>query len=528
MAAHDSADSLDGEQTSIWLGTSPGTDYDALDGGLTVDTAIVGGGIVGVTTAFELVEAGHSVALVERARILEGVTGHTTAKLTSLHGLIYDHLIERFGEERARQYAEANQEAIDTVESLAEALDADCDFQRAPAYTYVDDDDQRSTIRDEVNAARRLGLPASYTESTELPFDVSAAIRFDEQGLFHPRQYLLSLANSVADTDDGHIFEETRATDIQTGTPCRIETDRGNIVADDVVVATHFPILDPSLYFARVSPKRSYVLAVELDGEEPEGMYYDPDEPYFSVRPVPSADEPTVLIGGQNHRTGHGGSTVDRYRKLRETATDRFDVSEIKYRWSTQDYTSVDKVPFVGPAGPGIDSVYVATGFGGWGMTNGTAAGLLLADLVRDRENSWQDVYDPNRLKVGAGAKKFLEHNVHAAKHYADKYLGTQGQDVHGVGRGEGRVLDTDDGPVALSRDEDGELHAVSAVCSHMGCLVEWNDGETSWDCPCHGSRFDADGSVVETPAVEGLEQLDSSALRSMDTDIQTPPQQDD
>jgi glycine/D-amino acid oxidase-like deaminating enzyme/nitrite reductase/ring-hydroxylating ferredoxin subunit len=525
MAAHDS---LDGEHTSIWLDTSPRTGYDALDGGLTVDTLVVGGGIVGVTTAFELLETGQSVALVERDRILEGVTGHTTAKLTSLHGLIYEHLIETFGEEQARQYAQANESAIDTVESLAGALDADCDFQRAPAYTYVEDDERRSKIRDEVNAARRLGLPASYTESTELPFDVSAAIRFDEQGLFHPRQYLLSLANSVVDTDGGHVFEETRATDVETGSPCRVDTDRGEIVADDVVVATHFPILDPSLYFARVSPKRSYVLAVELNGQEPEGMYYDPDEPYFSVRPVPSADEPTVLVGGQNHRTGEGGSTVDRYRKLRETATDRFDVAEITYRWSTQDYTSVDKVPFVGPIGPGIDNVYVATGFGGWGMTNGTAAGELLADLVRGRENAWADVYKPTRLKIDAGAKQFLEHNAHSTKHYAKKYLGMETSDVQAVSPGEGRVVDTDDGPVALSRDEDGELHAVSAVCSHMGCLVEWNDGERSWDCPCHGSRFDVDGSVLDTPAVEDLEPYDDTELRSLDTDFDTPRPQDD
>lgn len=506
---------LDGKHTSIWLDSSPSTGYGALDGTETVDTAVVGGGIVGVMTAFELVEAGQTVALLERDKIAEGVTGHTTAKLTSLHGVIYSYLIDEFGEEQAQQYAEANEAAIDTVESLQQQVGSDCHFTRTPAYTYVMDPDSRTRILNEVEAAQRLGLPATYTQSTELPYEVAAAIRFDDQALFHPRRFLLSLARSIDEEREGEIFEDTRVTSIEAGSPCRVETNRGEVIADDVVVATHFPIFDPSLYFARLYPKRSYVIGVGLEGEAPVGMYYDTGNPYFSVRPVPAADGPTVLIGGQNHRTGDGGSSIDRYRKLREMATDRFDVTRILYRWSTQDFVSIDRVPFVGPAGPRTDSVYLATGFGGWGLTNGIAAGLILSDLVLDRGTSWQEVYEPNRLRMKAAAWNFLEHNAHSTKHLAERYLRSPTSDTGGIGRGEGRIVDTDDGPVAVSRDGDGELHAVSAVCSHMGCLVEWNDGEMSWDCPCHGSRFDNDGAVIDSPAVEGLEQYDHEELHS-------------
>ncbi|WP_415383502.1 FAD-dependent oxidoreductase [Halosimplex sp. TS25] len=537
------SDDLAGRHGSIWMDTSERTDYGPLDGDLRVDTAVVGGGIAGVTTAYELVEAGHSVAVLERDRILDGTTGRTTAKVTSLHGLVYDHLIDHFGEERAHQYADANQTAIEHVAETVDALDVDCQFGRAPAYTYVTSTERRPEVRAEVDAARRLGLPATFVEDVDLPVDCRGAVRFDDQAYFHPREYLLALAEAVAaqgdgtgsasgdgengdgtdggggsddgnDADDGAgngggIFERTTVRDVDDGEPCRVETDRGDVVADSVVVASHFPVEDDALYFSRLSPKRSYVVAARLAGESPEGLYYDPDEPYFSVRPH-AGDDSLVLIGGQNHRTGHGGSTTDRYRTLERRARDLFDVERIEYRWATQDFTSVDRVPFVGRAAPQVSNVYVATGFGGWGMTNGTAAGLLLADLVRDRENPWADVYDPTRFDFGASKSGLLSHNKHAMKHLFEGYVQSRPDlDLSGLAPGEATVADERDDPVAAYRDEDGEVHAVSAVCPHMGCLVSWNDGEESWDCPCHGSRFDVDGTVLDTPAVDDLDAVD-------------------
>ncbi|WP_323192655.1 FAD-dependent oxidoreductase [Halostella sp. PRR32] len=498
---------LQGAHESLWIETTPKTEYDTLDGEIEVDVAIIGGGIAGITTAAELQEAGKSVAIVERDHILEGVAGHTTAKLTALHGLIYDHLIEYFDEQRARQYAEANLAAIDHVEATVEDRGLDCDFKRTAAYTFTESSDNRHQIQAEVDAAQQLSLAASFQESTDLPFDIEAAIRLDDQAQFHPRKYLLALAEEIPG-ESSYIFENTTAMDVEDGSPCQVSTDCGSITADAVVVATHFPVFDRARYYERLYPKRSYVLAVRLQGDAPAGMHYKPEDPYFSVRPHPAGEESMVLVGGQNHRTGHSDSTVDRYRKLEQEAFDRLNVDEIAYRWSTQDFVSIDRVPFIGLLGPQSENVYTATGFGGWGMTNGIVAGMLLSDLIVDGQSEWEDVYQPMRFNENASADPFLHHNQHDVKHYLEDYTEhPQSGDVESVQQGDGAVLELDDGLTAVHRDEDGDTHSVSAICSHMGCLVYWNDGEQSWDCPCHGSRFACDGSVLNGPANSPLSE---------------------
>lgn len=499
--------SLQGRHEPLWIETTNETEYGAPGDGIEVDVVVLGGGIVGITTATKLRDAGKSVAVVERDRILKGVTGHTTAKLTALHGLIYSHLLEHFGEEKARQYATANQTAIDDVESTVTDQDIDCDFERTPAYTYTESSDNRHWIEDEVDAAQRLDLPASFHESTDLPFEIDAAVRLDDQAQFHPRKYLLALAEELP-SDDSYVFEETTATDIEDGDPCEVSTDRGSITADNVVVATHFPVFDRARYYERLYPKRSYVLAIRLQNDVPKGMYYKPEDPYFSVRPHPAGEDSMVLVGGQNHRTGHSDSTVDRYRKLEREAFDRLNVESVEYRWSTQDFVSIDRVPFIGRLGPQSENVYTATGFGGWGMTNGVVAGMVLSDLIVDGQSEWEDVYQPMRFNEDASANAFRHHNEHDVKHYLEDYTDhPQPGDVESVEPGDGAVLDLDEGVTAVYRDEDGETHSVSAICSHMGCLVHWNDGERSWDCPCHGSRFDCDGSVLNGPANNSLSE---------------------
>jgi glycine/D-amino acid oxidase-like deaminating enzyme/nitrite reductase/ring-hydroxylating ferredoxin subunit len=496
----------DGRHRSLWLDESV-SDYAPLAGDLTVDTVVVGGGIVGLTTAYELATAGQSVALVERDRLLGGTTGHTTAKLTSLHGLRYAGLIERRSERRAREYGRANEAAIDRVERRVDDLGIDCEFERTDAYTYVTDRDRVSAVRDEVRAAKRLDLPASFVESTDLPYEVAGAVRFADQARFDPVAYLRALATATK-AADGRLFERTRATAVSGGSPCRVTTDRGTITADAVVVATNFPITDHAGYFARMSPKRSYVLAVRLQDDPPEGLYYDPTAPYFSVRPRPGGRDSLVLLGGQNHRTGDGDGTAARYRRLESQARDRFSVEAVEYRWATQDFETFDGVPFVGTLPVFDEGVYVATGFGGWGMTNGTAAARLLADRVLGRDSELGRVFRPTRVTLGV--EPFLSHNGTTARQFLTGWFGRRSDlPETALDDGEAGVFQRGDEQVAAYRDDDGQLHAVSAVCPHMGCLVEWNDGERSWDCPCHGSRFDVDGSVLDVPAVDGLRAID-------------------
>jgi len=430
-----------GESTSVWLATTERTDYDELHGGAHADTVVVGGGIAGLTTAYHLDDAGQSVAVLERDRIVTGVTGHTTAKLTSLHGKVYDHLIDEFGDAAARRYATANERAIAGVESIVDARRIDCDFERTPAYTYSESDADVPALRAEADAALQSGLSAAFVDSTPLPFDDAGAVRAIEQAQFDPAEYLLALAETI-DGDGSRVFEGSRVVDVDPGEPCRVTTDDGQVAADDVVVATNFPVYDHALYYARMYPKRSYVLAVELATEPPEGLYYDPSEPYFSLRPLPDRERPMALVGGQNHRTGHGGSTADRYRALERRAREKLDVESVVHRWSTQDFVSVDGVPFVGRHSPRTDHVWVATGFGGWGMTNGTAAGRLLADRILGYEPDWGRVFEPTRFNVGASKADLLEHNKHAVTHLLeDAFERPPPEAVRDVPQGEGEVL---------------------------------------------------------------------------------------
>ncbi|MFC7080901.1 FAD-dependent oxidoreductase [Halorussus caseinilyticus] len=493
------------------MATTGRTDYPALGGSRRVDTAVVGGGIAGVTAALHCAEAGQEVALLESDRIVEGVTGRTTAKVTAQHGLIYDDLLDRHGRTAARQYAAANAAAVEEIADRVVAHDIDCDFRRLPAYTYAASDDQRAAVEREATVAEGLDLPATYTADPPFPAETPGAVEFEAQAQFHPRKYLLALADEISDSGGATIFEQTTVTGVEdrgdgSGSPCRVETERGTVTADSVLLTTHFPIEDPAFYFARQYPKRSYVLAVRLAEDPPEGMFYRDEEPYFSVRPHPTADGPIALVGGQNHKTGQGGSTADRYRKLERQARDHFDVESVEYRWSTQDYVSVDRIPFVGELGPTTDGVYVATGFGGWGMTNGTAAGKMLAAFARGTTPRWADAFDPTRIDLEASGRVLLSENVNVGKEFTGDWAKSpfRGADPE-VAPGEGEVVRRGGKQLAVARDEAGELHVTSAVCTHLNCIVHWNDAEGSWDCPCHGSRFSIDGKVLDGPAVEDL-----------------------
>ncbi|MFC3957448.1 FAD-dependent oxidoreductase [Halovivax cerinus] len=528
--------SLPGRHTSPWLAnTDAEPRFEPLSGPTTTDVVIVGAGIAGLSTAAELAARGYDAVVLERDRIAGGTTGRSTAKITSQHGLVYDEVRESFGETSARRYAEANQAAIEAIVERVEAVDADCGLRRCPAYVYGDD---RGAIRREADAEAAAGLPASFVTSVP-PFEAAdCGVRVDDQACFDPRRYLLALAESLVespsesgDSRSVAVHEETRVTDVTPGRRPRVETEHGSVAADRVVLATGFPLLDRLGLFARLVPKRSYVVAIRIDGEPPDGMYYRPAEgsrPYRSVRAHVGAqsddfgteagdasagfDGPLVLVGGENHKPGQGGSTRERYRRLVEWAQECFTVQEVAYRWSAQDYVSADSVPLVGPAGPGARNVLLATGFGGWGMTGGTVAGRLLARTIDGEEPPIASLYDPRRFTPTASIGQLATENADVAGQFATDWLRTVfGSGDVAVEPGEGRVVRRDGRPIAVSRDDDGELHAVSAVCSHAYCVVDWNDGEGTWDCPCHGSRFDPDGRVIEGPATEGLSSRDDA-----------------
>src|SRR4051812_23913524 len=505
---------LEGKNTSLWVDTAPQTSYPALTPGLHVDVAVLGGGIAGLTTALLLKREGASVAVVEAGRVGAGVTAYTTAKVTSLHGIQYQSVASSFGDDGASAYAEANEKGLAQVAAFVDDLKIDCDFRRKPAFTYAEEDSDRDTIEKEVDAAQRAGLDAHFTTETDLPWPVAAAIRVEDQAEFHPRLYLIALAKAI--TGGGsHVFERTRATAVAGGKEhVRISTAVGELTADQVVLATHFPFLDRGGYFARMHPERSYGLGLYLrpGAKAPQGMYLSTESPSHTVRSHPTAKGEMVIAGGESHKTGQGGDTAERVARLEQWARERFDVRSIEYRWSTQDNMPVDGVPYIGRLAPFQKRLWVATGFMKWGLTNGTAAGMILTDLINERPNPWADLFDSTRFKPLASAKELVMENANVGKHFVGDHLSRPDvRSVASLAPGEGGIVRRGASKVAAYRDEDGTLYEVSAVCAHLGCPVKFNQAERPCDCPCRGWRFDVSGRVLQGPAVKDLERKDAT-----------------
>ena len=494
---------------SVWIETGPAQPaFPELDAEVRADVAVIGGGIVGITTGLLLSEAGVSVVLLESDRLVHGVTGHTTAKVTSQHGLIYDRLRSDFGLDAARAYGEANETALAWIADRVERDGIECDFRRRAAYAYATSSSERSQVESEADAAAAAGLPARMADTVPLPFAVEGAVRFDGQAEFHVRRYLLALVDAL--TAAGcRIFEHTRAVEVDSHRqPAVVKTAGGRVVADQVVVATHYPFLDRSLAFARVHPERSYAIVCRIAGPPPECMFISAGSPTRSVRAVPVAGEELLLVGGEGHRTGTGGDTNERYRRLEAFAREHWNVRSVDYRWSAQDNTTVDHVPYVGRLNPREQRVLMATGFAKWGMTGGTAAALLLADLLIGRDNAWASLLDPNRLTLRASAPRLVTENLQAGLRFVGDRLTKPGRRAaEDLLPGEGDIARLHGERVAAYRDEDGTLHAVSPTCTHLGCQVNFNAAERTWDCPCHGSRFAPDGAVLQGPAVHRLER---------------------
>lgn len=502
------SEQLPGLPISIWMDTTPETSYPTLDGPTEVDVVIVGGGIAGLTAAMLLKEAGRTVAVLEARRIVQNVTGNTTAKVTSQHGLRYARMLRSFGEENTRAYARANQMAVTDILEMARRYGIDCDFTGADAYLFTHDADEVQSLRDEADAAITVGLPARFTTEVPLPYPVEGAVVFDNQARFHPRKFLLGLAERIPG-DGSHIFEQTRVLDVTDGEPCIVETEWGTVRARDVIVASHYPFGDRSLYTLRLKPKRSLVLGVITDNPIPAALSRSmliSTDPMHSLRTQSWRDQEMLFIGGEIHKTGQAEETADLYQRLATWARAHFGPLHIVYRWATQDNVTPDDVPYTGRLYPGSEHVYVTTGYGGWGMTNSMASAKLLRDLVTGADNPAQAVYDPARLKFD-GLGQIVREGADAVKHLvADRFRSVNPADI---APGSGGVIKDGIKPVAVYRDASGTEHRMSAVCTHLGCIVNWNDTEKSWDCPCHGSRFGARGDVLQTPAFERLAAVD-------------------
>ncbi|MFE2755698.1 FAD-dependent oxidoreductase [Actinosynnema sp. NPDC059335] len=490
---------------SLWSEAIPHGRFPVLVGEAAVDVAVVGGGITGVTTALLLKRAGLRVAVVEAERVGGGVSGNNTAKVTALQSTVYSTIERRHGPGAAADYAAGNLAAVERVAALVSELGIDCDLRRMPAYTYAFDESELPSVEQEAAAAAKAGLPVTRDrgEHMGVPFEVAGAVRLDGQLLIHPAKYVRGLAEAV-DGDGSRVYEGSRVLRIEDGKPSRVHTEDGTVTAERVVIATHYPILDRGLYFARLEPMRSYCVAATLrSGTPPTGLAISAGSLSWSL----SRSGDLLIVCGRGHPTG--SSPGEPYEELATFAREHWDVAEVTHRWSAQDPTAYDNLPMIGPYTPGSTTLYGATGYMKWGLSNGTLAAELLTDLVVGRENPLAARFSPHRLTLGATPKLAKLNAKVAADLVGDRLKSAEVDSVADVPVGEARVVRDGTGKAGVYRDEAGVAHGVSLRCTHLGCLVRFNAAERSWDCPCHGSRFDVDGSVLEGPATRPLPRRD-------------------
>ncbi len=490
---------------SLWQEVSLSQEYPKLDGDRTVDVAVIGGGITGLTTALLLAREGRSVCLIDQNRIGTGTTGYTTGKVTSQHHLTYARLTKTHGSDGARQYAMAMESAKERIAGFVDE-GIDCDFRRRAAYVYATNAVERKLLEAETRAAKQAGLPAFFDEEVLLPFPTRGGMRFDNQAEFHAGRYIAGLTRLA--TEAGvEILEHTRGTDVdETSDGCIVHTPHGRIHAKHVVVATLMPFLDRAGLFARAFATRSYVLTARVEGDLPEASLIAAGSPMHSIRSVPYDGGELLMVSGQSHPTGSPKAQPERYDQLGEFIQKHWKVKSFEHRWSAQDYSPDDGVPYIGRVNVRSKRVYVATGFKKWGLTAGTLAGMLITDAIGERSNPWANLFSTTRVKPFAAAPKFLTENSRvAARMVGDRVLSLRQSEITDLQPGEGGIVNSCGKKVAGYRDDDGTLHAVSSRCTHLGCQVAWNGAERTWDCPCHASRFTVDGDILNGPATRPL-----------------------
>lgn len=505
---------LSGFPSSYWKQSTPATSYPSLNQDAKHDVVIIGAGIAGLVTAMQLTERGYDVAVIEAGDVAAGTTGYTTAKVSSQHGLIYDTLIKTVGEESARLYYEANEEAITFLRHQVERLDIACELETQDAYLYAATSKEQAMER-EVKAYERLGLnggEATQEVRSKLPYDVKKAVVLREQAQFHPVKYLQGLARRIVH-QGGALYEQTRAVSLESNrTPTVILENGHRIEAKKVVIATHFPFHDfKGLYFSKLEVHRSYIVSGQVDETFPDGMFMSADQPSRSLRHTRTEDGRLLgLFGGENHLSGHETETMQRYQHIADFAKHEFHVESFGQFWSAQDLITLDKIPYIGQMTANDPNVFVATGFAKWGMTNGIAAGLLLSDLLTGTPNRFRHLFDPNRSKLKTkDATQFVKNNADVAIELVKGKLTKARRSADELQPDEGGLVTHHGKTVGGYRDPEGKLHLVSTTCTHMGCDTKWNEAERSWDCPCHGSRFGPTGEVLEGPAVNPLKSIE-------------------
>ncbi len=494
--------------TSCWYagaGTPPA--FAQLEKDLRTDVAIIGGGITGLTAALLLKRAGRRVAVLEAHRVGAGTTGGTSAHLEALPDQGIETLIGDHGEQDARLITRARLAAITRIEQWCQEFGIDADFARVPAFAYSESADGARRLAEQLDAARSLGLQAEIVRDVGLPFPTAGGLKVENQARFHPLKYVHALARLVHG-DGSAVYEQTRVLPPEDGEPCQIRVAGSDAVVSSlsVLLCTHSAFLGISELDMRIAPYQSYVLTASSPQEVPDALYFDDESPYHYIRRASGADPNTIIVGGADHKTGHENE-CEAYRQLDDYFRTRFGGGDVHERWSAEFFEPSDGLPFVGLV-PFSRHLYVATGFSGTGLTFGTMAAEVLCDVLLGRESAIAKIVTPSRLKPLAAAGSLISENLDVAKRFVmDRLSPEKIESLEEIAPGSGCLARYRGHTVAACRERGGKLHLLSPVCTHAGCYVQWNEAESTWDCPCHGGRYAADGTRIYGPPAKDLEK---------------------
>ena len=492
---------------SLWIETTKDEIIlNPLEGDTETEVCIIGAGIFGLTTAYYLAKQGKKVIVLEKGEIGEKVSGNTTGKITSQHGLFYDHLISDYGKEYAKKYLVANEEAIENIKEIIKKEQIECELNMQNAYVYTTQEDEVIEIQKEVEAVQSLGKEARFVTQTELPFKIKRAIKFENQAQFHVRKYMIGLCKAIL--KQNQIYAYTTVTDVvKEGEEYNIYTDRGNVKAKYVVIATHYPIVNmPGFYFTKMYQSTSYLIAIETEKKLPQGMYISSKEPVYSFRTATYNGKQILLIGGSEHKTGKAIEDNSNYEKLEKKAKELYPDCKVLFRWNTRDCISLDKIPYIGEYSNIMKNMYVGTGFKKWGMTLSNIAGKIVSDKIMGKENKYEAIFDSTRIKPIKNrweVKNMVEETV---KSIVLNKFKIEPEDIKQIKNDNGAIIEINGENVGIYKDPEGKIYAVKPNCTHLGCLLTWNNLDKTWDCPCHGSRFDYMGRNIYEPAIKDLE----------------------
>jgi len=501
---------LSKDALSLWLDTQNTHSFPEVSRDEECDVLVVGGGITGITTAYLLSKENVNVVLVEAHRFLNLTTGNTTAKVTFQHDLIYRHILDKYNLNTAKLYYQAQLEGMSFIEKMVKEHEISCDFRKAYAMIYAHDDEGVRKLQKEHDAYEKIGIEGRLVD--HVPFDLPGVmgLRVENQIEFDPVRYLNHLLSDLKETGV-RMFEHTRAVDLEDEDGMKkVRMDNGKVIrANRVVVATGFPFYDGSgQYFTRLAPYRSYLVAFPVEKTE-NAMLITAGEPTYSIRFAEKDNQKYLLIGGRGHKVGQEESARDSYKELMRFGRNYFAAKEPSHRWSAQDYESLDKIPYIGRISSKVQGVYVATGFRKWGMTNGTFAAILLADTLMGRESPYKDIFLPSRGEIRENLGKAVKENLNVAKEMIIGKVASKKTELSEIGLEEGGIIRHHGKRVGAYKDSSGKLILVDATCTHLGCELMYNNAEHTYDCPCHGSRFSHDGTIIEGPAVKPLKRVE-------------------